>query len=368
MIGAKPERPPGTSEPLRPTLIVQKHKRSNSRSKIKQKFSSDVSGAKLSSAPCSEFTTSFNKSFTRGLEPRLNEKRNLLSAASLHENWTGTSLVLQAVRDSARALETEVTVEDGCRKTKSEIVATRNRPKIFQSFRFLIREVFNFTSALFKSSFRRVHKKYYATREDIRKMTINSPSVQRSVNLLHNPVPDQIGENLKLADKYFYDMAADPHWMSLQMACAIFLGLSRILWPSGVFYDQGQIDEIRGLVTQNGAKELRSGGSMKTPVIFLPLHKSHTDYLLFYLLFTLNDIPTPHTVAGDNLSKMYFLGTWLRQCNAFYIKRTHSNTNCSIYEAVLDEYRELGEFGRILLLYLARNLQLPISLNISSRC
>lgn len=38
------------------------------------------------------------------------------------------------------------------------------------------------------------------------------------------------------------------------------------------------------------------------PMIFLPVHKSHIDYLLITLILFCHNIKAPHIAAGNNLS------------------------------------------------------------------
>jgi len=84
-------------------------------------------------------------------------------------------------------------------------------------------------------------------------------------------------------------------------------------------------DELRRV------KEAARGG----PLILIPCHKSHIDYLLLsYLLFH-NNMPCPLVAAGKNLS-FFPLGPVFRNAGAFFIRRTFKGKR--LYARVFAEY------------------------------
>ncbi|MFY9942248.1 MAG: 1-acyl-sn-glycerol-3-phosphate acyltransferase, partial [Desulfobacterales bacterium] len=71
------------------------------------------------------------------------------------------------------------------------------------------------------------------------------------------------------------------------------------------------------------------------PVIFIPCHKSHIDYLILsYILYT-NNMPVPHIAAGKNLS-FWPLGPFFRGGGAFFIRRSFKGA--VVYSKVFSEY------------------------------
>lgn len=56
------------------------------------------------------------------------------------------------------------------------------------------------------------------------------------------------------------------------------------------------------------------------PMIFLPLHRSHLDYILVTFILCNNDMRAPLVAAGNNLNITFF-GRLLRGLGAFFIKR-----------------------------------------------
>ncbi len=61
--------------------------------------------------------------------------------------------------------------------------------------------------------------------------------------------------------------------------------------------------------------------SRKGPVILVPCHKSHIDYLIMSYTLYDNNLPAPHTFAGKNLS-FWPMGPLFRRAGAFFVRRT----------------------------------------------
>jgi glycerol-3-phosphate O-acyltransferase len=75
--------------------------------------------------------------------------------------------------------------------------------------------------------------------------------------------------------------------------------------------------------------------SQKGPLILIPCHKSHVDYLLLsYILFKHN-MPAPHVAAGKNLS-FWPMGPFFRAGGAFFLRRTFRGA--VLYSKVFSEY------------------------------
>ncbi len=75
--------------------------------------------------------------------------------------------------------------------------------------------------------------------------------------------------------------------------------------------------------------------SQKGPLILIPCHKSHLDYLIISYIFYHNNMPCPQIVAGKNLS-FWPLGTIFRGGGAFFIRRSFKGK--PLYKKVLSEY------------------------------
>ncbi len=81
----------------------------------------------------------------------------------------------------------------------------------------------------------------------------------------------------------------------------------------------------------NRMRELSKQG----PVVFLPCHRSHVDYLVFAYMFEKQGMNYPRFAAGDNLSK-WPLGMIFRRAGAFFVRRTFKGE--AIFPIVFDAY------------------------------
>lgn len=128
-------------------------------------------------------------------------------------------------------------------------------------------------------------------------------------------------EILKRADKIIEKMASDP-------VLAYALALKHVLfWGLEKTYDSVQVD-YEGLERVKMA--LKRG-----PVILLPNHSSHVDYLLISCLFNQEHLQLPQIAAGDNLT-FWPIGPIFRKSGAFFIRRSFRGDR--LYTQVFDTY------------------------------
>ncbi|XP_012259911.2 glycerol-3-phosphate acyltransferase 1, mitochondrial isoform X2 [Athalia rosae] len=85
---------------------------------------------------------------------------------------------------------------------------------------------------------------------------------------------------------------------------------------------------------------LKRANDSGLPLIFLPLHRSHLDYVMISFILLSNNVRNPLIAAGDNL-KIPFFGWLLSGLGAFYIKRRIDpilGRKDMLYRAVLHTY------------------------------
>lgn len=92
----------------------------------------------------------------------------------------------------------------------------------------------------------------------------------------------------------------------------------------GLDIDQAAIERIRPLVGQH-------------PVVFVPNHRSHMDYLILSYVLHDRQIPVPYICAGSNLS-FWPLGSLFRKSGAFFIRRSYEGNK--LYAAAVQAYIE----------------------------
>ncbi|MEC9072585.1 MAG: 1-acyl-sn-glycerol-3-phosphate acyltransferase, partial [Myxococcota bacterium] len=85
---------------------------------------------------------------------------------------------------------------------------------------------------------------------------------------------------------------------------------------------------------QEGLEKVREAGRT-APLMLLPSHRSHVDYLVISYLFYANGLIPPHIAAGDNLS-FFPLGHIFRRSGAFFLKRSFGHDEA--YRVTFREY------------------------------
>ncbi|KAM9773360.1 glycerol-3-phosphate acyltransferase 1, mitochondrial isoform X2 [Syngnathus typhle] len=87
----------------------------------------------------------------------------------------------------------------------------------------------------------------------------------------------------------------------------------------------------------------KAAAERNAPMVFLPVHKSHIDYLLITLILFCHNIKAPHIAAGNNLS-IPILSTLIRKLGGFFIRRKMEESGDGkkdiLYRALLYAYTE----------------------------
>uniref|UniRef100_A0A3Q2QRP5 Glycerol-3-phosphate acyltransferase 1, mitochondrial n=1 Tax=Fundulus heteroclitus TaxID=8078 RepID=A0A3Q2QRP5_FUNHE len=88
----------------------------------------------------------------------------------------------------------------------------------------------------------------------------------------------------------------------------------------------------------------KAASERKLPMVFLPVHKSHIDYLLITLILFCHNIKAPHIAAGNNLS-IPILSTVIRKLGGFFIRRRMDEARDGrkdvLYRSLLHAVKEL---------------------------
>jgi glycerol-3-phosphate O-acyltransferase len=159
------------------------------------------------------------------------------------------------------------------------------------------------------------------TPQRIREEIVRSPRMRKQIAAAAR-TSNRTNESLeKEVDRELRKLCAapDPHTVS-------FLhGLLDRVWNK--IYDGIDVD-------QEGLARVREA-ARQGPLILLPSHKSHIDYLVLSDVFYSHQLSPPLIAAGDNLS-FWPLGPILRRGGAFFIRRSFKGKK--LYSALVDTY------------------------------
>ena len=125
----------------------------------------------------------------------------------------------------------------------------------------------------------------------------------------------------KNASDFLDEIAANYNMIIIKIASAL------ITWVLNTMFEGVTVDK-------DGLNRMKSM-SQKGPVILIPCHKSHIDYLILSYLLYHNNMPCPHVAAGKNLS-FWPIGPLFRSGGAFFIRRTFKGA--VLYSKVFSEY------------------------------
>lgn len=92
---------------------------------------------------------------------------------------------------------------------------------------------------------------------------------------------------------------------------------------SSVYVNEKQVVELRSEMGKN-------------PVIFLPSHRSYADFLLMSYIAFHYEIEVPCIAAGMDFQSMWMVGKLLRDCNAFFMRRSFGDDK--LYRTIFKEY------------------------------
>lgn len=92
---------------------------------------------------------------------------------------------------------------------------------------------------------------------------------------------------------------------------------------------------FKGIVVNAEGLDAIREAARSAPIVLVPGHRSHIDYLLLSLVFYTHGLIPPHIASGDNLA-FWPMGPIFRHSGAFFIRRSIKGD--PLYEAVLSQY------------------------------
>ncbi len=159
------------------------------------------------------------------------------------------------------------------------------------------------------------------SRDEIMEEVLTNPELQKSIIGYARENRLSIYQAQKEAAEYLDEIAANYSQKVIRLYDIT------LRWILHLMFD-GMVIDYEGL---NRVKEQ----SKKGPLILVPCHKSHLDYLILSYVFYHNNMPCPHIAAGKNLS-FWPIGPIFRGGGAFFLRRTFKGE--PLYPKVFSAY------------------------------
>jgi glycerol-3-phosphate O-acyltransferase len=159
------------------------------------------------------------------------------------------------------------------------------------------------------------------SKEELKENILTNDRVQRFMDGYAENRDLPLQEVHRKADAYLEEIAADYKPAFIKIASLLVGWLIRTMFD-GINTNQTILATVKSM-------------SLRGPLIFLPCHKSHMDYLILSYLLYHNNMPAPHIAAGQNLS-FWPMGPLFRSGGAFFLRR--SFRGAVLYSKVFGEY------------------------------
>ncbi|MEW6077183.1 MAG: 1-acyl-sn-glycerol-3-phosphate acyltransferase [Thermodesulfobacteriota bacterium] len=161
------------------------------------------------------------------------------------------------------------------------------------------------------------------SREEIKESVMGSLRLQSFVEEMAMNTDRPAREINKEAYRYLDEIAAD-YSMNWIMTFDLVLNWMLKHIFDGIAIDQDHLEKLK-----------KESERTQAPMIFVPTHKSHLDYLILSYVLYHNHMACPHIAAGKNLS-FWPMGPAFRGGGAFFMRRTFKGQK--LYAKVFLEY------------------------------
>ena len=159
------------------------------------------------------------------------------------------------------------------------------------------------------------------SRQQFRETVLSDRNVIEAIKKNASEKKTGLKQSKKKAAAYFNEIAADYNITVLQFSFIVL----RWVWKKmfqGIDLNPEDLANLREW-------------TRKGPVIYVPSHKSHIDYLILNYILYENHLHIPRTAAGKNLA-FWPLGSYFRKTGAFFIRRSFKGAK--LYSTVFSRY------------------------------
>ncbi|CAB1060244.1 Glycerol-3-phosphate acyltransferase (EC [Olavius sp. associated proteobacterium Delta 1] len=159
------------------------------------------------------------------------------------------------------------------------------------------------------------------SKEELKESILTNDRLKEYMNRYAESRNISIHEVHRKADGYLEEIAANYKPAFIKIASVIVGWITRNMFD-GVAVNYRVLNQVKQK-------------ALNGPLLLIPCHKSHIDYLILdYVLYN-NNMPVPHIAAGKNLS-FWPMGPIFRSGGAFFLRRTFGGA--VLYSKVFAEY------------------------------
>ena len=159
------------------------------------------------------------------------------------------------------------------------------------------------------------------SREELKESILTSGRLQRFMDTYAENRKIPIQEVHRKADALIKEIAANYKPAFIKVGAVI------VDWITRTMFD--------GFTTNHEILNKVKNMSQKGPLVLIPCHKSHIDYLILDYVFYHYNMQVPHIAAGKNLS-FWPMGSLFRSGGAFFLRRSFAGA--VLYARVFAEY------------------------------
>ena len=159
------------------------------------------------------------------------------------------------------------------------------------------------------------------SRQQIKEIVLMDEGVRQKIEKMAHGNPKRLRRERKKAGEYFDEIAAD---FNMTYVLSVRKALN---WVWKKIFEGVDVD-------MTGLARVREW-ARRGPVIYVPSHKSHIDYLILTQVLHDHHMHIPRIAAGKNLA-FWPMGYIFRKCGAFFIRR--SFTGARLYSEVFVRY------------------------------
>ncbi|XP_059803955.1 glycerol-3-phosphate acyltransferase 1, mitochondrial isoform X4 [Hypanus sabinus] len=149
---------------------------------------------------------------------------------------------------------------------------------------------------------------YTAWSTEVQKAIVDTVTDRMPVETLVQADPKAVSKIKRKARGILQQMVANISPAVIRLTGWVLLKLfNGFFWSIQIH--KGQLEMVK-----------KAAAEQNVPLIFLPVHKSHIDYLLLTFILFCHNIKAPHIAAGNNLNIPIF-STLIRKLGGFFIRR-----------------------------------------------